>query len=68
MGRRLDYSYTSNILVWNIGVTDVTKNTRLFGVTSTPCSTPLLVCVISTHRHPIHPAPVSTRHPKNKAL
>ena len=39
MGRRLDYA----IFSVDIGVTYVTKNSRLFTVTSTTCSTLLLV-------------------------
>ena len=57
-------------------MTDVTKNSRLFAVTSTTCSTLLLaVCVhivFSTHRHPAstspaHPVSVPIRHPSDKS-
>ena len=51
-GRRPDYT----IFSVDIGVTNVTKNSRLYAVTSTPCSTLLhelfySCCVFSTHRH-----------------
>ena len=59
-------------LLWNVGVTDVTKNCRLFAVASTTCSTLLLlaVCVetdFSTHHHPAHPVPVPIRHPRDSS-
>ena len=51
-GRRPD----NTIFSVDIGVTAVTRNSRLFAVTSTTCSTPLkdleVYCwVFSTHRH-----------------
>ena len=47
-GRRPDHTFCSV----DIGVTDVTKNSRLFAVTSTTCSTYYSsCCVFSTHRH-----------------
>ena len=55
-GRRLDYAVFSV----DIGVTGVTKSSRLYAVTSTTCSTLLLaVCVdaFCTHRHPAHHPP-----------
>ena len=67
--RRLDY-YT--IFSVDIGVTDVTKNSRLFAVTSTTCSTLLLAVwlmfktAFSTHRHPAHPMSMPIRHLINR--
>ena len=68
-GRRLDYTTFGT----DIGVTDVTKNSRLLAVTSTTCSTLLLpgccVCFdcFSTHRHPAHPVSVPIRHPRDNS-
>ena len=64
-GRRLAYT----IFSVDIGVTDVTKNSRLFAVTSTTCSTLLLA---ATHRYPAstssaHPVSVPIRHPRDKS-
>ena len=55
-GRRLHYT----IFSVDMGVTDVTKNSRLFTVTLTKCSTLLLAVfflVFSTHRHPASTSP-----------
>ena len=49
-GRRLDYTST-NFSV-DIGVTDVTKNSRLFTVTSTTCSTLVLAVCLKVFFHP----------------
>ena len=62
--RRLDYTVFSV----DIGVTDVTKNSRLYAVTSTTRSTPMLA---ATHRHaasssPAHPVSVPI-HPSDKS-
>ena len=72
-GRRLDYSVFSV----DTGVTDVTKNSRLFAVTSTTCSTlELAVCLelffppIDIQRaliNPAHPVSVPIRHPSDKS-
>ena len=67
-GRRLDYAMFSVY----IGVTDVTKNSRLFIVTSSTCSTRLACCVFHTHRHPVstsptHPVSVPIRHASDKS-
>ena len=63
----------------DIGVTDATKTSRLFAVTSTTCSTPFETttnscCVFSTHRHQAsttvkHTQSVSVpiRHPSDKS-
>ena len=73
-GRRPDYT----IFSVDIGVTDVTKNSRLFAITSTACSTLLKelrsCCVFSTHRYQAsmlivqHTQSVSVpiRHPSDK--
>ena len=63
--RRLDYTVFSV----DIGVTDVTKISRLFAVTSTTCPTLLLA---ATHRHPAstspaHPVSVPIRHRSDKS-
>ena len=71
-GRHLDYT----IFSVDIGVTDVTYNSRLFAVTSTICSTLVLAVyfktVFPTHRHPAstspaHPVSVPIRHPSDKS-
>ena len=74
-GRRPNYT----IFSVDIGVTDVTKNSRLFAVTSTTCSTLLklvtAVFVCSTYRHPAstinngpaHPVSVPIRRPSDKS-
>ena len=68
-GRRLDY-YTSFRV--DVGVTDVTKNSRLFTVISTTCSTLLLAVFfppigIQPSTSPAHPVPVPIRHASDKS-
>ena len=48
-GRRLDYI----ILLWDVSMTDVTKNSRLIAVTSSTCSTLLLAMCVKTVFPPI---------------
>ena len=51
--RRLDYTTFSV----DIGVTDMTKNSRLLTVTSTKCFTLLFAVFFTTHRHPASASP-----------
>ena len=68
-GRRLDYP-TFRV---DIGVTDLTRNSRLFTVTSTTrMFHAAACCVFSTHRHPAstspaHPVSVPIRHASDKS-
>ena len=67
-GRRRDYTTISV----DIGVTDVTKNSRLFTVTSTTCSMLLLAVFfpsidIQQSTSPAHPVSVPIRHASDKS-
>ena len=63
-GRRLDYTSFSV----DIGVTDMTKNSRLFTVTSTTCSTLLLAVFFPPiDIQQAHPVSVPIRHASDKS-